>query len=109
MDPCPLTWPSPVKRGEPVGFQSEVAGNAEILVVPDLEAGRILIQQLQRLIDASAAGIILGYQVPIILPGPDDNIRTCEAACALAAQWVHFHEEERVRKKIPHVKRKPLA
>lgn len=90
-------------------FNSLVAGNAEILVVPDMEAGRILVQQLIRLIDASAAGIVLGFKVPVILPGPNDDVRTSEAACALAAMWTHFHEKENAMKRIPQVRAAPLA
>lgn len=90
-------------------FQSPVVGNAEILVVPDMEAGRILVQQLKRLIDASAAGIVLGFKVPVILPGPNDDVRTCGASCALAAMWTHFYEKEDALRKIPKVRALPLA
>ncbi len=89
--------------------QSLVAGDAEILIAPDMEAGRILVQQLKRLIDASAAGIVLGLRVPIVLPGPRDNVRTCEASCALAAMWTHHSREQldlKRRAKTPLV---PLA
>jgi phosphotransacetylase len=74
-----------------------------------MEAGRILVQQLVRLIDASAAGIVIGFKVPVILPGPRDDVRTSEAACALAALWTHFHEKENALRKIPQVRAAPLA
>jgi hypothetical protein len=64
---------------------------------------------LKRLIDASAAGIVLGFKVPVILPGPNDDVRTCEASCALAAMWTHFYEKEDAMKKIPRVRALPLA
>lgn len=86
-----------------------VSGNAEILVVPGMEAGRILVQQLKRLVDAAAAGIILGLRVPVVLPGPTDNVRTCEASCALAAMWARYYQEQLVMKKSQRTPRLPLA
>ncbi|RIK87660.1 MAG: enoyl-CoA hydratase [Planctomycetota bacterium] len=70
------------------GVMSAVAGKADILIVPDLEAGRMLVQQLEYLVDAQSADLILGGRVPIICPGIDDTLRTREAACALAALLV---------------------
>jgi phosphotransacetylase len=61
-----------------------VAGNADILVVPDLEAGNMLAKELSFLIGADAAGVILGARVPIILTSRADSIRTHVASCALA-------------------------
>ena len=91
-------------------FQTSVAGNAEILVVPDMEAGRILVQQLKRLIDASAAGIVLGLRVPVILPGPEDNVRTSAASCALGAIWLRQYEKEDAEKlETPKTRAVPLA
>ncbi len=107
--PMPFDIAVSSERVDQGRFKSPVAGNAEILVVPDMEAGRILVQQLKRLIDASAAGIILGFKVPVIVPGPEDNVRTCEASCALAAMWAHFYEAEDAKKKIPTVRALPLA
>ena len=49
------------------GIQSAVAGQADILIAPDLEAGNMLAKQLQYLADAQAAGLVLGARVPIIL------------------------------------------
>jgi phosphate acetyltransferase/phosphate butyryltransferase len=71
------------------GIQSAVAGKADILVVPDLESGQMLIKQLQYLVDAQVAGLVLGARAPVILPGPEDTARSREAACALALLLVH--------------------
>ena len=67
------------------GITSPVAGQADILVVPDLEAGNILAKQLTFLAGADAAGIVLGAQVPIILTSRADAERTRMASCAIAA------------------------
>ncbi|MEZ5278030.1 MAG: bifunctional enoyl-CoA hydratase/phosphate acetyltransferase [Opitutaceae bacterium] len=108
--PMPFDIAVSSEAGDSSNCHSAVVGNADILVVPDMEAGRILVQQLRRLIDASAAGIILGYRVPVILPGPADNVRTCEASCALACMWSHYHQEkDAIRIKTPKVRSTPLA
>ena len=67
------------------GIVSEVAGRADILVVPDLEAGNMLAKQLSFLAGADAAGVVLGGQVPIILTSRADSRRTRLASCAVAA------------------------
>ncbi|WDA35216.1 bifunctional enoyl-CoA hydratase/phosphate acetyltransferase [Sphingobium sp. YC-XJ3] len=66
------------------GIVSPVAGKAEILVVPNLEAGNMLAKQLTFLGDADAAGIVLGARVPIILTSRADSLRTRLASCAVA-------------------------
>ena len=66
------------------GIKSPVAGQAQILVVPDLEAGNMLAKNLSFLSRADAAGIVLGAQVPIILTSRADNIMTRMASCAVA-------------------------
>lgn len=66
------------------GIGSPVAGKAEILLVPDLEAGNMLAKQLTFLGSADAAGIVLGARVPIILTSRADSLRTRLASCALA-------------------------
>jgi phosphate acetyltransferase len=67
------------------GIKSSVAGQAQILVVPDLEAGNMLAKNLVFLSRADAAGIVLGARVPIILTSRADNVRTRMASCAVAA------------------------
>jgi phosphotransacetylase len=66
------------------GIVSPVAGRADILVVPDLEAGNMLAKQLTFLSGADAAGIVLGARVPIILTSRADSALTRSASCALA-------------------------
>jgi phosphate acetyltransferase len=66
-------------------IQSPVAGQADILVVPDLEAGNMLAKSLSFLADADAAGIVLGARVPIILTSRADSVMTRLASCAVAA------------------------
>jgi phosphate acetyltransferase len=66
------------------GIVSSVAGQADILVVPDLEAGNILAKQLEYLADAAGAGIVLGARVPIVLTSRADPAPVRVASCALA-------------------------
>ena len=66
-------------------IDSPVAGRANILVVPDLEAGNMLAKSLTFLADADAAGIVLGARVPIILTSRADSVMTRLASCAVAA------------------------
>lgn len=66
-------------------IESPVAGHADILVVPDLEAGNMLAKSLTFMADADAAGIVLGARVPIILTSRADSVTTRLASCAVAA------------------------
>lgn len=66
------------------GIVSPVAGDADILLAPDLEAGNMLAKQLTFLGGADAAGIVLGARVPIILTSRADSLRTRLASCAVA-------------------------
>ena len=66
------------------GIQSPVAGRAQILVVPDLEAGNMLAKNLSFLAKADAAGLVLGARVPVILTSRADSVRTRMASCAVA-------------------------
>jgi phosphate acetyltransferase len=64
---------------------SPVAGRANVLVVPDLEAGNMLAKSLSFLAGADAAGIVLGARVPIILTSRADSVVTRLASCAVAS------------------------
>ena len=66
-------------------IESPVAGKADILVVPDLEAGNMLAKSLSFMADADAAGIVLGARVPVILTSRADSVLTRLASCAVAA------------------------
>jgi phosphate acetyltransferase len=69
------------------GIKSAVAGRAQILVVPDLEAGNMLAKNLTFLAKADAAGIVLGARVPIILTSRADSVRARMASCAVAVLY----------------------
>ncbi|MFT3731053.1 MAG: bifunctional enoyl-CoA hydratase/phosphate acetyltransferase [Hyphomicrobium sp.] len=71
------------------GITSPVAGQAQILVVPNLEAGNMLAKNLTFISNADAAGIVLGARVPIILTSRADNVRTRMASCAVATLFAH--------------------
>jgi phosphotransacetylase len=71
------------------GLVSSVAGDADILVVPDLEAGNILAKQFIFLANADAAGVVLGARVPIILTSRADSVRTRMASCGVALLLAH--------------------
>jgi phosphate acetyltransferase len=66
-------------------IDSPVAGRANVLIVPDLEAGNMLAKSLSFLAQADAAGIVLGARVPIILTSRADSVTTRLASCAVAA------------------------
>jgi phosphate acetyltransferase len=66
------------------GIRSEVAGRAQILIVPDLEAGNMLAKNLTFLAKADAAGIVLGARVPVVLTSRADSARSRMASCAAA-------------------------
>lgn len=76
------------------GLKSPVAGEADILVVPDLEAGNMLAKQLEYLGGARLAGIVLGAKVPIVLTSRADSAESRVASCAIASFLVH-HQSER--------------
>jgi len=67
------------------GIKSEVAGRAQILVVPDLEAGNMLAKNLSYFAKADGAGVVLGARVPIVLTSRADTPRARMASCAVAA------------------------
>jgi phosphate acetyltransferase len=75
------------------GIHSEVAGDADILLVPDLEAGNMLAKQLTFLANADAAGIVLGARVPIILTSRADTVRARMASCAVAVLLAHARRQ----------------
>lgn len=66
------------------GIVSLVAGQADIFLVPDLEAGNMLAKQLEYLADAEMAGIVVGARVPIILTSRADKTMSRMASCAIA-------------------------
>jgi phosphate acetyltransferase len=85
----PLAFDNAVspQAAEIKGIKSAVAGHAQILVVPDLEAGNMLAKNLTFLSKADAAGIVLGARVPIILTSRADSVRSRMASCAVAVLY----------------------
>ena len=71
------------------GIQSDVAGDPDILLAPDLEAGNILAKQLSFLAKADSAGMVLGARVPVILTSRADSVRSRIASCAVAMLVAH--------------------
>jgi phosphate acetyltransferase len=69
------------------GIRSPVAGKAQILVVPDLEAGNMLAKNLIFLSKADSAGLVLGARVPVVLTSRADSVRSRMASCAAAVLY----------------------
>jgi phosphate acetyltransferase len=78
------------------GIKSPVAGQAQILVVPDLEAGNMLAKNLSFLAKADSAGIVLGARVPIILTSRADSLRARMASCAVAVLYADARRRAQV-------------
>lgn len=87
----PLAFDNAVSKvaAQAKGIISDVAGDADILVAPDLEAGNMIAKQLIYLAGAEAAGIVIGARVPIILTSRSDGALSRLASCALAQLYIH--------------------
>lgn len=87
----PLAFDNAISRqaAETKGIKSAVAGDPDILLAPDLEAGNILAKQLSFLANADSAGMVLGARVPVILTSRADNVRSRIASCAVAKLVAH--------------------
>jgi phosphate acetyltransferase len=75
------------------GIKSEVAGDPDILVAPDLEAGNMLAKQLSFLANADSAGLVVGARVPIILTSRADSVRSRIASCGVAMLAAHARRQ----------------
>ncbi|MGC2049461.1 MAG: phosphate acetyltransferase [Gallionella sp.] len=71
------------------GIVSAVAGDADILLAPDLEAGNMLAKQLSFLANADSAGLVLGARVPVVLTSRADSVRARLASAAVAVRLAH--------------------
>jgi phosphotransacetylase len=82
----PLAFDNAISKEAAItkGIISEVAGDPDILLVPDLEAGNILAKELSFLANADSAGLVLGARVPVILTSRADSVRSRIASCAVA-------------------------
>jgi phosphotransacetylase len=87
----PLAFDNAISKqaAETKGIKSSVAGDADILLAPDLEAGNILAKQLSFLANADSAGMVLGARVPVILTSRADSVRSRIASCAIAKLVAH--------------------
>jgi phosphotransacetylase len=96
----PLAFDNAISReaAETKGIQSPVAGDPDILLVPDLEAGNMLAKQLSFLANADSAGLVLGAKVPIILTSRADSVRSRIASCAVAVLAAHARRQALTRK-----------
>ncbi len=72
------------------GIKSLVAGQADVLIVPNLEAGNMLAKELTFVAHAEAAGLVLGAKVPVMLTSRADNAQSRLASCALAIMYDYF-------------------
>lgn len=77
------------QAAETKGIKSAVAGDPDILLAPDLEAGNILAKNLTFLANADSAGMVLGAKVPVILTSRADSVRSKVASCAVAKLVAH--------------------
>jgi phosphotransacetylase len=91
----PLAFDNAISRKAAAakGLRSEVAGDADILVAPDIDAGNMLAKQLDYLAGAVAAGIVLGARVPIILTSRAETTLPRLASCAVAALYARRRAE----------------
>lgn len=78
-------------------IESQVAGDADILLVPEIESGNMLAKQLSFLGQADAAGIVLGARVPIILTSRADSLRTRLLSCALAMKIANARKKGKIK------------
>jgi phosphotransacetylase len=87
----PLAFDNAISRqaAKTKGIVSDIAGDPDILLAPDLEAGNILAKQLSFLANADSAGLVLGARVPIILTSRADSVRSRIASCAVAMLAAH--------------------
>jgi phosphate acetyltransferase len=82
-----------LKAAEYGGVRSAVAGQADILLAPDLESGNMIAKQLASLADALSAGIVLGARVPIALTGREDGRHSWLASAALVQIVAHMYRQ----------------
>jgi len=79
------------------GISTPVAGEADVFLVPDLESGNLLTKQLQYLVNAEAAGIVLGARVPFVLNSRADSRKARLASSAVAVAVAHARRHGKVQ------------
>jgi len=92
----PLAFDNAISKSaaEIKAIRSTVAGDPDILLVPDLEAGNMLAKQLSFLANAESAGLVLGARAPIILTSRADSVRSRIASCAVAVLAAHARRQQ---------------
>jgi phosphotransacetylase len=92
----PLAFDNAISKEAAVtkGIHSDVAGDPDILLAPDLESGNMLAKQLSFLANADSAGLVLGARVPIILTSRADSVRSRIASCAVAMLAAHARRQK---------------
>jgi phosphotransacetylase len=97
----PLAFDNAISReaAETKGIRSEVAGDPDILLAPDLESGNILAKQLTFLARADSAGLVLGARVPVILTSRADSVRARIASCGVAMLAAHARRQSAAKGK----------
>ncbi len=85
----PLAFDNAISRqaAEQKGIVSPVAGDADILLVPDIEAGNMLYKELTWLAGAGTAGLVLGTRVPVLLASRSDSVEARVNSCAVAVLY----------------------
>jgi len=93
----PLAFDNAISRdaARMKGIASDVAGDADVLLVPDLEAGNMLAKQLSFLAQADSAGLVLGARVPIVLTSRADSVRSRIASCAVGVLAARARRRDR--------------
>lgn len=90
----PLAFDNAVSKSaaQTKGIVSDVAGDADVLIVPDLDAGNMVAKQLIYLAGADAAGLVLGARIPIVLTSRADGVLSRLASAAMAQLFVHHRK-----------------
>jgi phosphotransacetylase len=90
----PLAFDNAISRdaAKIKGIVSDVAGDPDIMLAPDLEAGNMMAKQLSFLANADSAGLVLGARVPVILTSRADSLRSRIASCAVGVLAVHARQ-----------------
>jgi phosphotransacetylase len=96
----PLAFDNAISKeaAQTKGIKSEVAGDPDILLAPDLEAGNMIAKQLSFLANADSAGLVLGAKVPIILTSRADSVRSRIASCGVAMLAAHARRQSTLQK-----------
>jgi phosphotransacetylase len=91
----PLAFDNAISRdaAKTKGITSDVAGDPDILLAPDLEAGNMMAKMLSFLASADSAGLVLGARVPVILTSRADSVRSRIASCAVAVLAAHARRQ----------------